>query len=104
MWSLDARAITVRRNSSSQATTGLSITNLQHDFFERLGTPIKEKHILAGFYHDTLGERIAPSPSPKVRDFVLRRFAEPRPFVDLARLTSTADARRIGRTGVPLPH
>ena len=29
----------------------------QHLFYERLNTSIKEKHVLPGFYHDTLGEK-----------------------------------------------
>ena len=29
----------------------------QHDFYNRLGSHIKERHILPGFYHDTLGEQ-----------------------------------------------
>src|SRR3990167_4744387 len=29
----------------------------QEQFFARLGSPCKEKHILPGFFHDTLGER-----------------------------------------------
>jgi alpha-beta hydrolase superfamily lysophospholipase len=28
----------------------------QHAFFERLGSPVKERHVLEGFFHDTLGE------------------------------------------------
>ena len=29
----------------------------QHAFFDRLGTAHKEKHVLPGFFHDTLGEK-----------------------------------------------
>lgn len=47
----------------------------QHDFFDRLGSSIKEKHILPGFYHDTLGEKDRHLALSKVRDFILARFA-----------------------------
>lgn len=83
----DAQAITVPTQLLISGDDWVVHHKPQHDFFERLGTPIKEKHILAGFYHDTLGEKDRAIALAKVRDFVLRRFAEPRPFVDL----STAD-------------
>lgn len=83
----DAQAITVPTQLLISGDDWVVHHKPQHDFFERLGTPIKEKHILAGFYHDTLGEKDRAMALAKVRDFVLRRFAEPRPFVDL----STAD-------------
>jgi alpha-beta hydrolase superfamily lysophospholipase len=46
----------------------------QHRFFERLGAPIKERHVLDGFYHDTLGERDRAQAIGKARDFLLRNF------------------------------
>ena len=49
----------------------------QHEFFERLGSKVKEKHVFAGFYHDTLGEKDRHLPIGKLRDFLVRRFAEP---------------------------
>lgn len=79
----DAHAITVPTQLLISGDDWVVHHKPQHDFFERLGTPIKEKHILAGFYHDTLGEKDRAIALAKVRDFVLRRFAEPRPFVDL---------------------
>jgi alpha-beta hydrolase superfamily lysophospholipase len=48
----------------------------QHQFFDRLGSTIKEKHVLPGFYHDTLGELERAKAVEKVRRFVLQRFAE----------------------------
>ena len=64
----------------------------QHRFFERLGTPVKEKHVLDGFYHDTLGERDRARAVEKARDFVLRMFAKRLQRPDLA------DADRAGYT------
>jgi len=49
----------------------------QHEFFERLGSSIKEKHILPGFYHDTLGEKDRHLAIAKLRDFIVARFAAP---------------------------
>jgi alpha-beta hydrolase superfamily lysophospholipase/SAM-dependent methyltransferase len=49
----------------------------QHAFFARLGTTEKEKHILPGFYHDTLGEKYRADPVGKARDFILRQFDAP---------------------------
>jgi alpha-beta hydrolase superfamily lysophospholipase len=46
----------------------------QHRFFERLGAQVRERHVLHGFYHDTLGERDRALATAKVRDFVLRMF------------------------------
>ena len=48
----------------------------QHAFFDRLGATVKERHVLHGFYHDTLGERDRATALARVRSFVLRRFAE----------------------------
>jgi hypothetical protein len=64
----------------------------QHEFFARLGSPVKEKHVLPGFYHDTLGERDRAPAVAKVRDFVLRAFAAPPSRVDLTQ------AHRAGTT------
>ncbi|HSD36186.1 MAG TPA: bifunctional alpha/beta hydrolase/class I SAM-dependent methyltransferase [Rhodocyclaceae bacterium] len=49
----------------------------QHEFFARLGSPVKEKHVLDGFFHDTLGEKDRAGAMAKIRDFVLRQFAQP---------------------------
>ena len=48
----------------------------QHRFFERLGTAIKERHVLPGFYHDTFGEKERAVAVDKARSFILTRFAE----------------------------
>jgi hypothetical protein len=64
----------------------------QHRFFHRLGSRIKEKHVFPGFYHDTLGEKDRAPAIAKVREFLLRRFAEPPAAVSLL------DADRAGYT------
>ena len=47
----------------------------QHAFFDRLGATRKEKHVLPGFFHDTLGEKDRAEPLRQVRRFVLDLFA-----------------------------
>jgi len=64
----------------------------QHDFFQRLGAAVKERHVFEGFYHDTLGERDRAEPIHLLRAFILRQFrtAATRP--------SLLDADRSGFT------
>jgi alpha-beta hydrolase superfamily lysophospholipase len=76
----------------------------QEDFFERLGSLRKEKHLLPGFFHDTLGERDRAHALSRVRRFILRNFEEPvtRPsLLDADRLGATcAEAEELA---APLP-
>ena len=73
----------------------------QHDFFDRLGSAVKTKTVLPGFFHDTLGERDRAGAVKAVRQFVLDRFDAPAPAVDLRqahRQGHTADeARALSR-------
>ena len=64
----------------------------QEDFFERLGSLRKEKHLLPGFFHDTLGERDRAHALSRARRFILRNFEEP------ASRPSLLDADRMGAT------
>lgn len=48
----------------------------QHAFFEGLASTIKERHVLDGFFHDTLGEKDRHLAIDKLRSFLLARFAE----------------------------
>jgi len=76
----------------------------QEDFFERLGSLRKEKHLLPGFFHDTLGERDRAHALSRARRFILRNFEEPvtRPsLLDADRLGATcAEAEELA---APLP-
>lgn len=76
----------------------------QHAFFERLTSARKEKHLLPGFFHDTLGERDRKLATDKIRSFVRGLFENPPAPVSLR------DAHRTGFTanesralGQPLP-
>ncbi|WP_122553198.1 bifunctional alpha/beta hydrolase/class I SAM-dependent methyltransferase [Pseudomonas viridiflava] len=77
----------------------------QDQFFDRLGSVRKEKHILPGFFHDTLGERDRHLAISRARRFVLQNFETP-----VAR-PSLLDADTLGVTcaeseelAAPLPH
>lgn len=52
----------------------------QHAFFNRLPCPENERHILPGFFHDTLGEKDREQAFARIRAFVQRIFAMP-PYV-----------------------
>ncbi|ROL79054.1 bifunctional alpha/beta hydrolase/class I SAM-dependent methyltransferase [Pseudomonas vranovensis] len=47
----------------------------QEQFFERLGSAHKEKHILPGFFHDTLGERDRSHALARIRRFIEHCFS-----------------------------
>ncbi|MDO5638755.1 MAG: bifunctional alpha/beta hydrolase/class I SAM-dependent methyltransferase [Neisseria sp.] len=55
----------------------------QHDFYNRLGSRIKERHVLQGFYHDTLGEQERERVFAPMRRFIRVRFDEPFAAVDV---------------------
>jgi hypothetical protein len=76
----------------------------QEQFFERLGSMRKEKHILPGFFHDTLGERNRGHAIGRARRFIRQNHEQPVPRMSLL------DADRLGATcaeaeslAVPLP-
>ncbi|MFC3684596.1 bifunctional alpha/beta hydrolase/class I SAM-dependent methyltransferase [Hydrogenophaga luteola] len=69
----------------------------QHQFFERLGSAVKEKLELPGFFHDTLGERDRASALRALRAFLLRQFDAPAAPVNLLQADqrgATADEAR----------
>lgn len=74
----------------------------QHRFFERLSSVRKEKHLLPGFFHDTLGERDRKQATDRIRSFVLGLFDNPPAPVSLRdahRTGYTADeSRALGKT------
>ncbi|WP_236904142.1 bifunctional alpha/beta hydrolase/class I SAM-dependent methyltransferase [Comamonas serinivorans] len=76
----------------------------QHRFFERLGSAVKEKIELPGFFHDTLGERDRAPAVARVRAFILQQFDAPAPPVNLLDADqhgATADEARA--LAAPLP-
>lgn len=79
----DAQAITVPTQLLISGADWVVHHRPQHEFFERLGSKIKEKHVLDGFYHDTLGEADRAQAIGKARDFIARMFAQAPAAVDL---------------------
>ena len=72
----DAQAITVPTQLLISGADWVVHHQPQHDFFDRLGTPVKEKHVFDGFFHDTLGEARRAEAVTAARRFLLQRFAE----------------------------
>ncbi len=78
----------------------------QIDFYQRLRSPLKEVHILPGFYHDTLGEKDRHLAFAKMRDFIDALYAAPPQrfdYRDEDRHSPGADAWRILHGG-PEPY
>lgn len=73
----DAQAIQVPTQLLMSGADWVVHHRPQHEFFDRLGTTLKEKYVLPGFYHDTLGEKDRHLAVAKVRDFIERLFAQP---------------------------
>lgn len=88
----DAQAITVPTQLLVSGADFVVHRGPQDRFYERLSSPIKERHLLDGFFHDTLGERDRAPAIAAVRRFVSERFAQP-----LVR-PSLRDAHRHGPT------
>jgi alpha-beta hydrolase superfamily lysophospholipase/SAM-dependent methyltransferase len=81
----DAAAITVPTQLLISGADWVVHHAPQHAFFDNLGSAIKEKHVLPGFYHDTLGERDRAQAIALARRFVLDRFDAPPQRSDLTR-------------------
>jgi alpha-beta hydrolase superfamily lysophospholipase len=74
----DAQAITVPTQLLVSGADWVVRHGPQHAFFDRLGSTVKERHVLHGFFHDTLGERDRARAIDRVRAFLVRVFAAPR--------------------------
>jgi alpha-beta hydrolase superfamily lysophospholipase len=76
----------------------------QLDFFERLGSRVKEHHLLPGFFHDTLGEKDRHLALERAREFILRMFEQPPPADSLLDADRQGDTRNeMVRLSAPLP-
>jgi alpha-beta hydrolase superfamily lysophospholipase len=93
----DANAITLPVHLLISGADWVVHHQPQHTFFERLGSAIKTKTELPGFFHDTLGEKDRAPALQAMREFILRLFDGPPQAVDLrsAHLSGdTADESR----------
>ena len=73
----DAQAITVPTQLLVSGADFVVHRAPQDRFYERLRSPIKERHLLPGFFHDTLGERDRAPAVAAIRRFIGERFAAP---------------------------
>jgi alpha-beta hydrolase superfamily lysophospholipase len=100
----DAQAITLPTQLLISGADWVVHHKPQHQFFERLGSAVKEKIELPGFFHDTLGERDRAPAVQAVRDFILKQFEQapqPVPLLNAHRAGATFDeAQTLAR---PLP-
>lgn len=80
----DAGAITLPTQLLMSGADFVVHQGPQREFFQKLGSPLKEMHLLPGFYHDTLGERDRASALDKIRAFI-QRVEAGAPAVDLSR-------------------
>ncbi len=90
----DARAIQIPTQLLISGADFVVDRRPQDEFFERLGSPLKEKHVFAGFYHDTLGEKDRVVAIEEVRRFVIKMFAGPcanAPLLDADKTGYTKD-------------
>ena len=101
----DAQAISIPTQLLISGSDFVVHRGPQERFFERLGSVRKEKHILPGFFHDTLGERDRHLAVSRARRFILQNFELP------ATRPSLLDADKLGVTcaeseelAAPLPH
>ncbi|RZS77829.1 alpha-beta hydrolase superfamily lysophospholipase [Phyllobacterium myrsinacearum] len=77
----DARAIIVPTQLLISGSDWVVRHGPQHRFYENLAHPLKERHVLKGFYHDTLGEKERAIAVAHARRFILACFdAEPAPL------------------------
>lgn len=88
----DANAITVPVQLLVSGSDFVVHRAPQDRFYERLGSLVRERHLLPGFFHDALGERDRAPAVAKIRDFVLARLDEAAP------LPALLDAHRVGAT------
>lgn len=79
----DAQAITLPTQLLISGADWVVHHGPQHEFFRRLGSADKEKHVLDGFFHDTLGESGRAEAVGKAREFILRQFQRPPQRLDL---------------------
>ena len=90
----DAQAITTPVQLLISGSDWVVWHKPQHDFYNRLGSRIKERHILPGFYHDTLGEQNREIAFVEMRRFIRERFNQPLYQVDLTEAHLHGESRR----------
>jgi alpha-beta hydrolase superfamily lysophospholipase/SAM-dependent methyltransferase len=90
----DAQAITVPLQLLISGSDFVVHKEPQHEFFNRLGSTIKERHVLPGFFHDTLGERDRALAVNHIHKFIKARFADAPVLVDLTQSHRSGPSRQ----------
>lgn len=90
----DAQAITTPIQLLISGSDWVVHHKPQHEFYNRLGSHIKERHIFKDFYHDTLGEEQRELVFIEMRRFIRARFDEPWQTVDVTRAHIHSYSRR----------
>jgi len=99
----EARAITVPTQLLISGSDFVVRHAPQHRFFENLGSTIKERHVLPGFYHDTLGELHRVKALEKINAFITARFDETPVVADLRKAHLSGYSRdEADRLATPL--
>jgi alpha-beta hydrolase superfamily lysophospholipase/phosphatidylglycerophosphate synthase/SAM-dependent methyltransferase len=96
----DTAARVIKDSPAIQTPTQLLISGSDYvvdkkpqlEFFNRLGSAVREVHELKGFYHDTLGEKDRYVAINKAREFILKEYSRP------CKQPSLLDADRKGAT------
>ncbi|MER9598399.1 bifunctional alpha/beta hydrolase/class I SAM-dependent methyltransferase [Mesorhizobium sp. M0244] len=100
----DARAITVPTQVLVSGSDWVVRHGPQHAFFVNLASPAKERHVLPGFFHDTLGERDRHKALDLIRPFLEKQFAAPEKPIDLTEADHAGYTRdEADRLASPLP-
>lgn len=100
----DAAAITVPTLVLTSGADWVVDQDIQRQFFERLGSPVKEMHVYPGFFHDTFNEKDNHLPLGAARRFILETFAQPRREVSLLEADrNSATQREYEALANPLP-
>ncbi|XKM13315.1 bifunctional alpha/beta hydrolase/class I SAM-dependent methyltransferase [Orbaceae bacterium ac157xtp] len=100
----DASAITVPTQLLISGEDYVVHQKPQRRFYERINCPIKEMHLLDGFYHDTLGEQNRHLAFERINKFIDELFAMPLVVHDYKhedRWSHSADQYRL--LSSPLP-
>lgn len=89
----DARAIIVPTQMLISGSDWVVRHSPQHRFYENLAHPLKERHVLKGFYHDTLGEKDRAIAVAHARRFILECFDVKPEALDVTKAHQTGFTR-----------
>src|SRR5581483_11122974 len=100
----DANAITIPTQLLISGSDFVVHHAPQHEFFNRLGSIVKERHVLPGFFHDTLGEKDRELAFQHIRRFIHTQFDELPQRVDVTHADRSGHTREESdRLATPLP-